>query len=141
MALAVSGGSAALWHPEVLDTRTKIVDAACAPSQGALVTGFFDPVTVQHLRRLKQIRERCGIVTILLSDPPAPILEAHARAEVLAALDVVDYVVLPQERALSVDLFARKGDYSVFREEDADRARFQSLVDYIHQRHRAPAQR
>jgi bifunctional ADP-heptose synthase (sugar kinase/adenylyltransferase) len=123
-----------------LDTRSKIIDPEQAPVDGALVVGFFDPVTIAHVRRLREIRERCGAVTLVLAHLERPVLPARARAEVLAGLSVVDYVVLPQERALTVVL-QRTGDALVFREENADLARFEALVNHIHQRHSATAPR
>jgi glycerol-3-phosphate cytidylyltransferase-like family protein len=129
-----------MWHPESLDTRSKIIDPEQLPADRTVVVGLFDPVTVAHVRRLLELRERCGNVTVLLADPPEPILPARARAEVLAALNAVDFVLLPQEHALSVVL-QRTRKSLVFREENADQGRFETLVNHIHQRHTAAAQR
>ena len=43
---------------------------------------------------------------VVVTDPPRPILPARARAELVAALAVVDYVVLSEEERLE-DLLAR----------------------------------
>ncbi len=71
---------------------------------------------------------------VLLSDPPEPVLDSHGRAELVAALDMIDYVVLAQKRSPGVE-FDRKTDISVFREEAADEARFQRLLEMVRQRH------
>ena len=68
------------------------------------------------------------------------LLTLRARAELAAALAVIDYVVLPQNRASSVD-FERIPDVRVFREEAADEARFKRLVEHVHQRHRTAGSR
>jgi bifunctional ADP-heptose synthase (sugar kinase/adenylyltransferase) len=131
-----------LCHPEKLDTRAKIVEREAAlaharTSRAAVVTGYFDPLLVDHARRLCEIRAGFDTLIVLLSDPPSPVLDARARAELVAALGVVDYVALPQERASSDELERNPG-ISVFREEAADEARFERLVEYVHRRQQAP---
>lgn len=118
-----------------MDTRNKIIDLRAR--RPALVTGYFDPLTAAHVRRLREIRDAHDPVVVLLSDPAEPVLDARARAELLAALDMVDYVVLPQERASSA-LLERTGNWSVFHEEGSDEARFRSLVEHVHRRHNLP---
>ena len=132
-----------MCHPEKLDTRSRIVDldAALEGSPGAgtaLVTGYFDPLLAEHARRFREIKSGHARLIVLLSDPPNPVLDARSRAELVAALDVVDYVVLPQECASSVEL-ERGGKVSVYREEAADEARFARLVEHVHRRHHQPA--
>ena len=82
-----------------MDTRSKIVSAAQASIRpaAALVRGYFDPLTVAHVRRLEKIADAGGgPVTILLDSPPKPLLPAAARAELLAALRVVKHVVIAE---------------------------------------------
>jgi hypothetical protein len=125
-----------------LDTRFKIVSREAAlervrGKQVAIVTGYFDPLQVEHVRRLNEIRSSHELLIVLLADPPDPILDAASRAQLIAALDMIDYVVLPQECASSVD-FERAGRVSVYPEEAADEARFQRLLEHVHRRHRQP---
>jgi hypothetical protein len=125
-----------------LDTRFKIVNREAAVErvrgkQAAIVTGYFDPLQVDHVRRLKEIRSTHEQVIVLLADPPDPILDSNSRAQLVAALDMIDCVVLPQECASSVD-FERAGRISVYREEAADEARFQRLLEHVHRRHHRP---
>lgn len=116
-----------------MDTRTKIVDSGYRDLSGAFVTGIFDPVTVDHARRLREIHRQYGRVIVLLSDPPDPILDARARAELLAALDAVDFVVLPVGQS-----FTPQPGQVPFDERAADQTRFQRLVDHIHRRSGSP---
>ncbi len=123
-----------MWHSENLDTRAKIVgaDAALEAAQRghtAIVTGHFDPLLVEHARRLRDIRAGSDSLIVVLLNPPDPILSSQARAELVAALDVVDYVVLPAQLNLPP---------GVFREESTHKARFDHLVQYVHRRHRLP---
>lgn len=129
----------------MLDTRTKIVDWETAlrtvrERRTAVVTGYFDPLLAAHARRLREIHAGFERVIVVLSDPPKPLLDAGARAELVAALDMVDYVVLPQKRASSVE-FERGAEVCVFREEEADEARFERLVEHVHQRRRRAGSR
>jgi hypothetical protein len=88
-----------------VDTRRKIlssIDAGAvvprlvAEQPGVkLVHGVFDPLLSWHISRLRQVAGDGGRVVVLLSRPENPILEARARAELVAALQMVAVVVLP----------------------------------------------
>jgi len=83
-----------------LDTRGKIIDIAAATgiaaawrSQGVrwkLLTGYFDVLTPDHVRGLPE----GGPLMAAVLDPPDPLLPTRARAELAAALRMVDYVLL-----------------------------------------------
>jgi bifunctional ADP-heptose synthase (sugar kinase/adenylyltransferase) len=129
-----------------LDTRTKIVGfhqalrAIREHGGWVAVTGYFDPLTAEHARRLEEIRAEHSGIVVFLSDPRDPILPAQARAELLASLAMVDYVVLPQERASSGSSLLDSG-LPVLREEEADEARFKKLVRRVHDRCKATPER
>lgn len=81
-----------------MDTRTKIIGAdrlAELAAQGAqIVSGHFDPLVAsmaEHVAALKRDRPDAPLAVLLRSSQD-PILPAHARAELVAALAVVDYV-------------------------------------------------
>jgi bifunctional ADP-heptose synthase (sugar kinase/adenylyltransferase) len=80
-----------------VDTRTKIVSAAEAARIGAsgamVVTGYFDPLLAAHSERLARLKRHGLPLIIAISDPENPILPTRARAELVAGLAVVDYVV------------------------------------------------
>lgn len=97
-----------------------------------LVTGCFDPLLAGHARRLGEIARSEGALFVAVLDPVQPILPARARAELVAALGVVDYVVLAGE---APDLLERLQPDAVFREEAADARRTQDLLRGIRSRH------
>lgn len=100
----------------------------------SLVTGLFDPLLAAHARRLAEIARDGGALFVAVGEAPDALLEARARAELVAALAVVDYVILdgqpPQELARLIEAD------SVFHEEAADRQRTQELTRHVHHRQR-----
>ena len=86
-----------------MDTRNKIIPPDRAVSlvdelraQGAavrVVTGYFDVLVADHVRRLGEIADGSCVLFALVLDPPQPLLSGRARAELVAALAVIDYVV------------------------------------------------
>lgn len=58
------------------------------------VTGHFDPLLAEHVRRLAQSRKPGQLLVVQVTNPPHPLLAQRARAELVAALAMVDYVVL-----------------------------------------------
>jgi bifunctional ADP-heptose synthase (sugar kinase/adenylyltransferase) len=82
-----------------LDTRTKIVSAAEARQRLAgqsahWLSGYFDPLLAEHVRMLRQNTAAGCRLVVEIANPPQPLLPARARAELVAALAIVDYVVL-----------------------------------------------
>jgi bifunctional ADP-heptose synthase (sugar kinase/adenylyltransferase) len=85
-----------------VDTRTKVLGPGAAREAAArarregkrvrLLTGYFDPLVAAHVRALEQAADG-AVLFAAVSDPPQPILPAAARAELVAALRGVDYVV------------------------------------------------
>ncbi len=93
-----------------------------------LANGCFDVLHVGHVRYLAAARAEGDLVIVgvnsdasvrRLKGPGRPILDEHARAELVAALAVVDYVVVFAEDtvenlllALRPDVHAKGTDYS-----------------------------
>jgi hypothetical protein len=79
-----------------VDTRTKIIGAdrvAELAAAGALiVSGYFDPLVSSLAERLAELKHPDAPLVVLIRTPQNPILPARARAELVAALFVVDYV-------------------------------------------------
>ena len=83
-----------------MDTRNKIIPRdRAALLAGELrdrgttvrvVTGYFDVLVADHVRRLREIARGSGAVFALVLDPPQPLLSGRARAELVAALGVID---------------------------------------------------
>ena len=80
-----------------MNTRNKIVAIADLPPEPAtLVIGTFDPMLTVHALRLAQLTHP---LVVAVADLPKPILDSRSRQELVAALDVVDFVV-PYESGL-----------------------------------------
>lgn len=92
-----------------------------------LTNGVFDLLHVGHLRTLRQARALGDVLVVGVNrdasvralKPGRPLVPAVERAELLAALEPVDYVVLFGEptadaliRALRPDVYAKGGDYT-----------------------------
>jgi bifunctional ADP-heptose synthase (sugar kinase/adenylyltransferase) len=82
-----------------LDTRVKIFTADEAKRQlqgrpAAWVTGHFDPLLAEHVQRLQQSTRPGKLLVVEVTNPPHPLLSQRARAELVAALAMVDYVVV-----------------------------------------------
>jgi glycerol-3-phosphate cytidylyltransferase-like family protein len=122
-----------------MDTRNKILTAEAAralPGPLAVVTGYFDLLRAEHARELAAIRERIGkqaLVAVVLPYP-GEVFDIHARARMVAALRVIDYVVIAEDAdALLAALHAP----TVFHMEAEDARRNREIVDRIRGRHGA----
>jgi len=126
-----------------VDTRTKIVSAEAAAAlarqfrdagrQVTLVSGYFDPLLAAHALRLSEVARPGQALFVAVEDPPCPVLATRARAELVAGLSVVDYVVLAGQPAAGLE--GIEAD-RVFAERDADRRRTQELMQHVHDRQR-----
>ena len=94
----------------------------------ALVTGYFDPLTVAHARRLVELKSQADRLIAIVLEPPEPLLDSRARAELVAALACVDYVVVG---------VAQTGEAEVIHEEPADLGRRAELIERVRARHGA----
>jgi glycerol-3-phosphate cytidylyltransferase-like family protein len=127
-----------------MDTRTKIIEPGCAAArlqklrdQGGrakVVTGYFDVLVAEHIQRLREIGCAPGALFVIILDPPAPLLGARARAELVAALAMVDYVV-PAARQAAAELLDRFAASEIVREESADLLRAERLSQHVQRRH------
>jgi hypothetical protein len=112
-----------------LDTRTKIVSTAeaarLAASGATVVSGYFDPMLASHAQRLAQLKREGSPLLVLIADPEQSILPLRARAELVAALGVVDYV--SENRDLAPH----------FRLEREDADRLANLIEHVHARQNA----
>ncbi len=89
-----------------MDTRTKIVSfadaiAAVEGKPVRWVTGHFDPLLVEHARRLREFIAPGQMLIVVVANPENPLLPQRARAELVAALAGVDYVVLKEGAGVS----------------------------------------
>jgi bifunctional ADP-heptose synthase (sugar kinase/adenylyltransferase) len=82
-----------------LDTRSKIISVQEARERlhdrpARWVSGHFDPLLAEHVRRLSRSAEAGQLLVVEVTDLAQPLLPQRARAELVAALAIVDYVVL-----------------------------------------------
>ena len=123
-----------------MDTRAKIIDLASAARlrrpgvRLKVVTGYFDVLTPDLVRRLRSLSDGGRLIAVVL-DPPNPLLPSHARAELAAALSMIDYVLLLPDVGLERALEEIRPD-EVVREDTADGKRLQALIEHVHQRQR-----
>ncbi len=120
-----------------MDTRNKIVDWPQAEHilrQGSntVVTGYFDPLLASHARRLAELAA-AGPLVVVIADPPQPLLPARARAELVAALQAVEYVVLPPDGRLD-EVLQLVPQSALVREEANDSRRAAELIERVRAR-------
>jgi len=102
-------------------------EAARMAAQGAtVVSGYFDPLLASHAEQLRDLKREGRALMVAIVEPEEPILSGRARAELVAGLAVVDYVVEGGE-GLAID---------VRLEEDHER-RLNELIEHVHARQRA----
>jgi bifunctional ADP-heptose synthase (sugar kinase/adenylyltransferase) len=124
-----------------VDTRTKIIklEEACAlarDSQNAvLATGYFDVLLAAHAREFDRVRESLpdAVIFVALGTPEQPLLDVRARAEMVAALAMVDYVVSLEDRQMDSLLAAFRAEHIV-RLEAAHEQRMRELIQHVHRR-------
>jgi bifunctional ADP-heptose synthase (sugar kinase/adenylyltransferase) len=122
-----------------MDTRRKILSVVAALELRppvSLVTGYFDVLHAGDARELARVRHHPLLVVVL---PVADeILPPRARAEMVAALRVVDYVVIANYGGLDrlvdalkpVEYTRMEGEHALRRE----RWR-QQLIEHVDRRH------
>ena len=118
-----------------MDTRTKILSSEAAPRACTVVTGAFDPVLAEDARELAEIRanhpDRPLLVVVL--PLPGELLPQRARAELVAALRMVDYVVIADD-AVPNALLASLEPAQLVRLEEAQAIRKRQLMEHAHRR-------
>src|SRR5215469_6752667 len=97
-----SGGIRPAVDKPSVDTRSKIVTAGQVPPAATLVTGYFDVLRVEHVRALQQVRDRTGDHPLVVAVLPRQreLFHQRARAEMVAALRMVDYVLIANRAGL-----------------------------------------
>ena len=91
----------------------------------ALTNGVFDLLHVGHLRYLRQARRHADVLVVgvnadaVVGKPGRPLVPQAERAELVAALEPVDYVVIFSTttadsllREVRPDVYVKGGDYS-----------------------------
>jgi hypothetical protein len=134
-----------------MDTRAKILTAGEALGLAgdlharrqpfALVRGYFDVLQPSLVRQLAQHRSENAAEPIfaLVLNPPAPLLSAGARAELAAALRVIDYVI-PWDGDAD-QLAASLAPQTCISEEAAHAESTERLIQHVWERHGREFQR
>src|SRR5919198_564813 len=125
----------------VLDLASLLLALDDARARGAtvvLTNGVFDLLHVGHLRSLRMAREQGDLLVVGVNSdasaaalkPGRPLVGAAERAEMMAALDPVDYVVVFDEptadallRAVRPSVYAKGADYAPERLPEAQTVR------------------
>ena len=121
-----------------MDTRRKILSFAAAlqlPRPLTVVTGYFNLLLPAHVRDLREAREQTPgrpLLAVVVSGAAA-LLEQRARAELVAALRVVDYVVTADDGDLD-RIAAAFLPSQLVRLEAADEHRTRQLKDHVRRR-------
>jgi glycerol-3-phosphate cytidylyltransferase-like family protein len=91
-----------------------------------LVSGYFDPLLASHAARLAGLKREGVPLVVLISSYATSILPVRARAELVAGLRVVNYVVEHAE-----------GLTAQVRLEEEDAERLQGLIELVQRRQQA----
>lgn len=94
-----------------------------------VTNGCFDILHAGHVQYLRESRSLGDVLVVAINGdqspyfqtkPGRPLVSETARAEVLTALEMIDYVVVFQEwspnevfKALEADVYTKGGDYSI----------------------------
>jgi hypothetical protein len=100
-----------------------------------LVIGRFDILRVEVARELAAARRRTGAASLLVAvrQLPDELAPLEARAEMAAALRVVDYVFAAADGDLT-SLAARLQPIETMNLEEADAQRKRQLIEHVHSR-------
>ena len=123
---------------ELADLSREVAAASAAGQRIVLTNGVFDLLHIGHLRYLRQARQYgdCLVVgvnadtSVRALKPGRPLVPEAERAELVAALEPVDYVVVFAEptadtllRTLRPHVYVKGGDYTAATVPEAETAR------------------
>ncbi|MDQ2900585.1 MAG: hypothetical protein M3Y07_12420 [Acidobacteriota bacterium] len=128
-----------------MDTRTKILTEARAleilnelRSEGVPVkaaTGYFDVLLASHIQALRHAADGAGKLFALVENPPKPLLSQSARAELAAAVALINYVIaIPGD---GTELLGRFEPAEIVHLEQGDLDRTRELIEHVKRRHNA----
>ena len=96
------------------------------------LVGYFDPMHAAHVRRLGEISREGDRLAVIVAEPPDPILPLRARAELVAGLGAVCFVI---EAGNDVDgVLQQLAPRTIIDDREGDRRRSQSLAQRIVER-------
>jgi len=95
-----------------------------------LVTGYFDVLRAGHVEALTAASGSGRTLVVAVCAHADAILPLRARAELVAALRMVDYVITADDRGIHTFVSSFK-PAQIVRLEDADRARTRELKQHV----------
>jgi bifunctional ADP-heptose synthase (sugar kinase/adenylyltransferase) len=115
-----------------LDTRSKIISRGEARERlgnrpARWVSADFDPMLAEHVRRLRQFKTDGQALVVEITNPAKPLLSQRARAELAAAVSLVDFVVMSDSA----------GSLAATSESIGDSGITEHFVQHVLERHRA----
>lgn len=113
-----------------VDTRSKIVACDAAPAGCTVAIGYFDVLLAAHARELAAL-SRPLLVIVLPRE--GELLAQHARAELVAGLRMVDYVVISPHATVD-PLCDRLRPAQIVHLEDAHIRRTRELMEHVRNR-------
>lgn len=123
-----------------MDTRTKVLTPAALavldpPRPLLLATGRFDILRVEAVRDLAASRRRTGAQCLMVAVRPfdGELVPVAARAEMAAALRVVDYVLLAENEDLD-SLAASLQPIEIIELEESETDRTRELIEHVRSR-------
>jgi len=126
----------------LVNTRTKILTPAAfaaldPPRPVLVVTGRFDILRLELARDLAAARRRTAAQSLVVLVRPidGELMPAAARAEMAAALRVVDYVLIADGDLESLVTAMQPIEMISLEEADAERTR--QLIEHVHRRQSA----
>lgn len=120
-----------------MNTRGKIVEPpALRGLDATLVTAYFDPMLAWHAERFAEIRAGSRTLAACILPLTGELLPQRARAEMTAALRVIDYVLIsPGQDPDTTEAFIRSVEPSrTIRLEDEDLRRRAELIADVRSR-------
>ncbi len=102
-----------------------------------LVVAYCDPLLPAHARSLAALAAEGSPLMVMLADPPEPLLDSRARAELVAGMADVAWVTIVPIGGL-MDAAQMSGSAAVINEQEPDLRRRAELVRRVHERHGAP---
>lgn len=120
-----------------MTTLEKIIDSsALLGRRPTLVTAYFDPLLAWHAERLAAIRFTATTLAAIVLPLEHELLPRRARAELAAALRVIDYVLIApgSDPNAAEDLIRALDPVQVFRFEEEDLRRRAELIADVRSR-------
>ena len=124
------------------DTRRKIITLDQARAMAGDETGpriafvtHLEVLRAGHVQKLEELAAtHPGTLFVILTDPDSPLVPLQSRAELAAALRVVDYVIPSPDGAAAALAVLRPG--VIVEDEEEDRGRTRRLIEHVRSRSR-----